>query len=57
MARYELSKAADLDFENIFEFGLDTFGLVQAMDYQRGMVKRFVELAEKPEHYPQSNIF
>lgn len=52
MAPYELSKAADQDFESIFEFGLDTFGLIQAMDYQQGMVKRFTELAEQPEHYP-----
>ncbi len=51
MARYELSKAADQDFENIFEFGIDTFGLAQAMDYQQGMEMRFAELAEQPELY------
>lgn len=55
MARYELSKAADQDFENIFEFGIDTFGLTQAMDYQQGMEKRFTELVEQPKHYTPVN--
>ncbi len=49
MARYELANAADEDFENIFDFGIDTFGLVQAMDYQQGMTERFEELAEQPK--------
>jgi toxin ParE1/3/4 len=51
MAHYELTKAADQDFEHIFEFGINTFGLVQAMDYQQGMRKRFEELAEQPKLY------
>lgn len=51
MAPYELAKAADQDFENIFDFGIDTFGLVQAMDYQQGMKIRFEELAEQPQLY------
>jgi len=51
MAAYELSKAADADFENIFDFGIDTFGLTQALDYQQGMKKRFEELADQPERY------
>ena len=51
MARYELTNAADEDFENIFDFGIDTFGLVQAMDYQQGMAKRFEELAKQPKLY------
>jgi len=45
---YELSEAADRDFENIFHFGIDTFGLARALSYQRGMKKRFDELAEQP---------
>ena len=52
MALYELSKAADEDFENIFNFGIDTFGLAQAIDYQQGMKKRLEELADQPERYP-----
>ena len=51
MARYELAKAADRDFENIFNYGIDTFGLVQALNYQNGITKRFEELAEQPKLY------
>ena len=31
MAGYELTYAADQDFENIFEFDLETFGVDQAL--------------------------
>ncbi len=51
MARYELANAAGEDYEDIFDFGIDTFGLVQAMDYQQGMKNRFEELAEQPKLY------
>jgi len=51
MGSYELSEAAALDFENIFNFGIDTFGLAQAVEYQQGMTKRFAALAEQPELY------
>jgi len=51
MGRYELSEAAALDFENIFDFGIDRFGLAQALEYQQGLKKRFDELAEQPEQY------
>lgn len=52
MGHYELSEAAALDFEDIFDFGIDTFGLAQALEYQQGMTKRFAELAEQPKLYP-----
>ena len=55
MAHYELSKAADQDFENIFDFGIDRFGLSQAMDYQNGLKKQFDQLAEHPVLYPAFN--
>ena len=55
MARYELSKAADKDFEDIFNFGIDTFGLDQALEYLRGLKQRLVELAEQPKLYPTVN--
>ncbi len=51
MGRYELSKAAALDFANIFNFGIDTFGLAQALEYQQGMKKQFEKLADQPELY------
>ena len=52
MAGYELTYAADQDFENIVEFGLDTFGVDQASRYQNGMMQRFAKLAEQPKLYP-----
>ena len=52
MAGYELTYAADQDFENIVEFGLDTFGVDQALRYQKGMMQRFAKLAEQPKLYP-----
>jgi len=51
MARYRLTKAADQDFERVFEFGIDQFGLAQALDYQNGMKQRFDQLAAQPNLY------
>ena len=51
MENYELSQAADKDFENIFEYGIDTFGLDQALEYQYGMKQRFEALAKQPTLY------
>ncbi|WP_417409654.1 type II toxin-antitoxin system RelE/ParE family toxin [Hoeflea sp.] len=51
MERYRLSKAADQDFERIFEFGIDQFGPAQALDYQNGMKQRFEQLATQPKLY------
>jgi len=51
MGRYKLTKAADQDFEDIFDFGIDKFGLTQALNDQNGMSQRFGELAEQPKLY------
>ena len=51
MASYKLSQAADEDFENIFDYGIDTFGLEQAVVYQTGMKMRFDDMAENPMLY------
>lgn len=51
MARYRLTRAADRDFERIFEFGIDRFGLPQALDYQNGLKLRFDDLAARPKLY------
>ena len=51
MGSYELAKTADEDFENIFDYGIDTFGLDQALKYQNSMKQRFDELAEQPYLY------
>jgi len=36
MGRYELTKAEDQDFEDIFDFGIDKFGLTRSLSYQNG---------------------
>ncbi|MFN2288671.1 MAG: type II toxin-antitoxin system RelE/ParE family toxin [Chromatocurvus sp.] len=52
MPGYALTLAADQDFETIFEFSLDTFGVDQALSYQNGMKQRFAKLVEQPKLYP-----
>lgn len=52
MRRYELTDAADKDFERSFAYGIDTFGLDRALKYHDGMKRRFDALAEQPELYP-----
>ncbi|EWH10189.1 plasmid stabilization system protein [Catenovulum agarivorans DS-2] len=51
MAKYRLSTAADLDFEQLFEYGIDNFGLAQAKSYVDGLIIRFQSIAENPLHY------
>ena len=52
MASYRLTRAADRDFESIFDFGIGQFGLERAEAYQRGLIERFAQLAERPWLYP-----
>ena len=52
MKRYRFTGAADRDFQNIFEFGIQRFGLANALSYQRAMMQRFVQLSERPKLYP-----
>jgi toxin ParE1/3/4 len=52
MASYSLTNAAAEDFETIFDFGIDTFGLAQALLYQNGLKQRFEELSHQPELFP-----
>lgn len=51
MAKYRLSSAADKDFEQLFEYGIDNFGLVQAKSYIDGLIIQFQSIAEYPLHY------
>jgi len=44
MAPYELTQATEKDFGNIFDFGIDTFGLAQVIDYQQDMRKQLQQL-------------
>ncbi|WP_252180388.1 type II toxin-antitoxin system RelE/ParE family toxin [Endozoicomonas sp. 4G] len=52
MASYKLSNGAALDIEGILEFGIDTFGLDQALRYHNGLQAHLSELANFPLHYP-----
>lgn len=52
MGRYSLTESAAIDFELIFEFGIDVFGLEQALTYQNNLTRRFEKMADNPELYP-----
>ncbi len=56
MATYKLTVAADQDFEQIFEYGLDNFGLKIAIRYQNALKERFEILAENPVLYPVTEL-
>ncbi|WP_077342867.1 type II toxin-antitoxin system RelE/ParE family toxin [Pseudocolwellia agarivorans] len=51
MANYKLSEVAAEDIAQIFEFGIDTFGLNAASNYIEGMTVRLQQLAEYPLQY------
>ena len=51
MAKYRLSSAADQDFEQLFDFGIDNFGLARAKAYVDGLIIQFQSIAENPWHY------
>lgn len=51
MAKYRLSSNADQDFEQLFEYGIDNFGLVRAKSYVNGLIIQFQSIAENPLHY------
>ncbi|WP_281561740.1 type II toxin-antitoxin system RelE/ParE family toxin [Thalassomonas sp. RHCl1] len=51
MAKYKLSAAADQDFEKLFVYGIDNFGLTQAKSYVAGLIIHFQSIAENPLHY------
>lgn len=52
MANYWLSKAAEQDLDRILDFGIDEFGLDQAIKYFDALEKRFDDIAENPLTYP-----
>jgi|TARA_B110000014_G_C19599897_1_gene318018 toxin ParE1/3/4 len=51
MASYKLSNAADKDFEQLFEYYMDNFGLSKAKSYVDGLIMKFQTIAENPLHY------
>ena len=52
MDSYRLSHLAAKDFEHIFDYGIDNFGLVKALEYQHALKKRFNDIAAQPQLYP-----
>ena len=60
MAKYRLSSAADQDFELLFEYGIDNFGLAKAKSYIDGLTIQFQSRArifwnEKMVAHPHLN--
>jgi toxin ParE1/3/4 len=51
MTTYRLSEAAANDFEQLFEYGIDNFGLSKAKEYVDGLTTHFYDIAEHPLHY------
>ena len=55
MATPSSSECSILNFEKIFEVGIDAFGLRQAGEYQRKLEERLNILADYSRHYPAVN--
>lgn len=52
MPRYKLTPDAEADVDRLFDFGIDTFGLDQAVKYIQGLEERFDDIANNPLMYP-----
>ena len=48
---YKLSDAADQDIENLFEYGINRFGVAQAKHYIEGLILHLQRISEHPLHY------
>ena len=55
MSSYILSDEADEDFERLFEYGIDNFGVSKAITYSKGLKNRFVEIARNPYYWQSVN--
>ena len=51
MLNYKLNQAAAEDIEQLFEYGIDNFGVNVAQSYVEGLTFRFEEIAKEPLHY------
>lgn len=51
MGKYRLSAAADQDFDQLLEYGIDNFGMAKAKSYVDGLIVQFQSIAENPLHY------
>lgn len=52
MPKYKLTPDAKADLDRIFDFGIDTFGIDQAIKYMKEIKDRFDEVANNPLMYP-----
>lgn len=52
MGSYRLSRKASQDLGRILEYGMDQFGLEQALIYYDSLQNRFDEIADNPFLYP-----
>lgn len=48
MADYSLTGSAKSDISNLYEYGVDRFGLFQADDYLSGLFSHFEQIATTP---------
>lgn len=51
MARYSLSEAADNDLDRILDYGIDKYGLADALEHHKALKQRFASIAENPFQY------
>ena len=52
MASYRLTDAALADLDQLYEYGIFTFGLSQANQYYDGLVAKFQAIADSPLIHP-----
>ncbi|HEA31177.1 MAG TPA: type II toxin-antitoxin system RelE/ParE family toxin [Leeuwenhoekiella sp.] len=57
MAFYELSEQAEIDIAELYQYGIETFGLSQAQIYLIRLHEQFENLTENPEIGRDASIF
>lgn len=53
MQTYSLTKEADNDLVNIFNYGIEHFGVEVALQFYHDLNSTFDAIAATPEHYPK----
>lgn len=51
MKGYKINEAAAEDIEQLFDYGIDNFGVTSARSYVEGMTQRFADIAKHPLQY------
>ena len=52
MQSYKLTQKADFDLEDIFNYGIDHFGVDVAITFYQGLSDTFEKITRNPQHYP-----